>query len=113
MKKFAIPLLVLVLTAAFLTGCGCRNTKPMNTVPTTVPVATMPTTMPTTQPTVPSSNTVPDPTLEDGNGPLPTNATAGPDGITDDLDPTEAQRKIGSNYSTAPTGEPSRKMPHK
>ena len=80
MKKYNILILALVLTAVLFTGCGCRNTKPMNTtVPTTTAApttaaTTQPTTMPTTAPTRE--------TIEDGNGPLPTNATAGEDGDT-------------------------------
>ena len=80
MKKIAIGFLTLVLAVSVLTGCGCRNSQPMNT--------TVPTTMPTTAPTTPSTEatimTVPtvEETIEDGNGPLPTNATAGADGDT-------------------------------
>ena len=79
MKKYTVLFLVIVLTAALLTACGCRNSQPMNT--------TAPTTMPTTMPTETTSmTTAPAPTteatIEDGNGPLPTNATAGPDGDT-------------------------------
>ena len=80
MKKTLITVLTLVLTAALVTGCGCRNSKPMNTTPTTRPT-TAPTTMPTTQATVPTVDPTRD-TIEDGNGPLPTNATAGEDGDT-------------------------------
>jgi len=80
MKKTLAFVLIFVLTAAIFTGCGCRNSKPMNTVPTTRP--TQPTTMPTTQSTtMPTTDPTRD-TIEDGNGPLPTNATAGEDGDT-------------------------------
>ena len=68
MKKFTMLFLVLVLSAAIFTGCGCRNSQPMNT---TVPTETTVQTMPTVEETI-----------EDGNGPLPTNATAGADGDT-------------------------------
>lgn len=82
MKKYAILTLVLVLTAAMFTGCGCRNSKPMNTMPTTMPT-TAPTTAPTTEATTLPTQTQPtEATIEDGNGPLPTNATAGADGDT-------------------------------
>ena len=84
MKKYTLLFLVLVLTAAVFTGCGCRNSQPMNTtVPTTMPT-TAPTTVPTTVPTEATVQTTPtvEETIEDGNGPLPTNATAGPDGDT-------------------------------
>ena len=82
MKRYSIFVLVLVLTAAIMTGCGCRNTKPMNTVPTTVPTteATKPTTPPTTVPTTAptkatESTTTTDSTVDNGNGPLPSDAT--------------------------------------
>jgi hypothetical protein len=83
MKKYTMLFLVLALCAAMFTGCGCRNSQPMNT---TVPT-TMPTTAPTTMPTETTSSTVQtaptvNETIEDGNGPLPTNATAGADGDT-------------------------------
>ena len=77
MKKYSILFVALVLSAAMLTACGCRNSKPMNTVPTTVPTteATKPTTQPTTAPTTrPTETTAPtDATVDNGNGPLPTN----------------------------------------
>ena len=81
MKKITLLLLALSLTAALVTGCGCRNSKPMNTAPTTMPTTaptTLPTTAPTTMPTVDPTRD----TIQDGNGPLPTNATAGADGDT-------------------------------
>ena len=84
MKKYTLLFLVLILTADVFTGCGCRNSQPMNTtVPTTMPT-TAPTTVPTTVPTETTVQTMPtvEETIEDGNGPLPTNATAGPDGDT-------------------------------
>ena len=75
MKRIYMLLAATVLTAAALTGCGCRNTKPaVTTAPTTLPVVTtvpVPTTRPTTVPTVPAE-TATDATIEDGNGPLPT-----------------------------------------
>ena len=80
MKKIAIPLLVLVLAAGILAGCGCQQEMPMATVPmTTLPTrettnpTTRPATMPTTSPTV--KPTAPRETIEDGNGPLPTSPT--------------------------------------
>ena len=74
MKKYAILVLVLVLTAALFTGCGCTNQDPSRntTVPTTTPTAattetTRATTAPTTMPSVePSTNA----TIDNGNGPL-------------------------------------------
>ena len=80
MKKIIAIALALVLTAALLPGCGCRNSKPMDTMPSTRPT-TAPTTAPTTQATQPTVETTRE-TIEDGNGPLPTNATAGADGDT-------------------------------
>ena len=82
MKKYSIFVLVLVLTVALLTACGCRNSKPMNTVPTTVPTteATRPTTQPTTAPTTQPTRgtegtTTTDATVDNGNGPLPSDGT--------------------------------------
>ena len=101
MKKYTMLFLVLVLSAVIFTGCGCRNSQPMNT---TVPT-TMPTTAPTTAPTTPSTEatimTVPtvEETIEDGNGPLPTNATAGADGDTSNA--TE-DTGMGSNARRMP-----------
>ena len=71
MKKYAILVLVLVLTAALFTGCGCTNQDPSRntTVPTTTPTAattetTRATTAPTTMPSVePSTNA----TIDNGN----------------------------------------------
>ena len=80
MKKIIVFIFALVLTAALLPGCGCRNSKPMDTMPTTQPT-TAPTTVPTTQATQPTTQATRE-TIEDGNGPLPTNATAGADGDT-------------------------------
>lgn len=74
MKKYAIFVLVLVLTAVLFTGCGCTNQEPSRntTIPTTTPTAattetTRATTAPTTMPRVePSTNA----TIDNGNGPL-------------------------------------------
>lgn len=84
MKKLTVLFLTVVMIAAAFTGCGCRNTQPATTAPTTMPMAT---TVPTTQPTETTQSTLSTTpatreTIEDGNGPLPTNATAGPDGDT-------------------------------
>ena len=75
MKKYSIFVLALVLTAALLTACGCRNSKPMDTVPTTAPTteATRPTTQPTTAPTTAPTKatertTTTDGTVDHGNG---------------------------------------------
>ena len=88
MKKYAILVLVLVLTAALFTGCGCTNqdSSRNTTVPTTMPTAattetTHATTEPTTMPSVePSTNA----TIDNGNGPL--------DGMTDTTENTAARQ---------------------
>ena len=82
MKKYAILVLVLVLTAALFTGCGCTNQDPSRntTVPTTTPTARA-TTAPTTMPSVePSTNA----TIDNGNGPL--------DGMDDITENTAARQ---------------------
>ena len=100
MKKYSAFFLILVLIAAMVTGCGCRNTRPANTVPTTMPT-TMPATVPTTQPTLNTTEAAETTreTIEDGNGPLPTNATAGADGDT------------SSATETTPMEDASRRVP--
>ena len=79
MKKTITFLTVLVLTLSVLAGCGCRNSKPAETIaPTTMPTTaptTEATTMPTTMPTQPSTEA----TIEDGNGPLSTDSTTATD----------------------------------
>ena len=81
MKRFAILLMTLVLTAAVLTGCGCRKSMPMDTKPTTE-ATSKPTTMPTTEATTrPTETTTPTgETFDNGNGPLPSDDT----GATED-----------------------------
>lgn len=74
MKKSFVLVSALVLTAALMTGCGCRNTQPAaTTAPTTMPTvaATTPTTQ-ATRPTVETTIPTVGPTIEDGNGPLST-----------------------------------------
>lgn len=51
MKKCAILALALVLSAALLAACGCSNSKPANTQPSTLPPTTGATLMPTTEAT--------------------------------------------------------------
>ena len=93
MKTMTALAMVLVLTASLLVGCGCRNNVPattpttMPTVSTTAPTTEM-TTAPTTQATTEQTTS---PTIEDGNGPLPTNATAGADGDTSSATETTAE----------------------
>lgn len=94
MKKYSILILVLVLTAVLLIGCGCRNNKPMNTVPTTVPTTetTRPTTEATTEMTTEATigTEQTDATIDNGNGPLPTEES----GIVGDQD--QARRIPGA-----------------
>ena len=56
MKKHAVLLAVLVLTASLLTGCGCtRQGAPMDTIPSTE-MTILPTNIPeTTAPVMPST----------------------------------------------------------
>lgn len=70
MKKFTMLALLLVLTMAALTGCGCRNYAMPTTVPTTLPTiaTTAPITAPTTAPTT-LPTTATEPTVDYGNGP--------------------------------------------
>lgn len=93
MKRTISIAVLLVLTLAAMTGCGCRNSKPApTTLPTTIPtVATMPTettTVPTTMATEPSVS----PTIEDGNGPLSTDATS----ATDETGSANARGRTGT-----------------
>lgn len=80
MKKNCFLMAVLVLTISVLTGCGCRNSKPAGTSePTTLPTMTTApttemTTVPTTMATEPTNNTI-----QDGNGPMSTDATTATD----------------------------------
>ncbi len=76
MKKTGIFMMVLVLSLSVLTGCGCRNSKPMaTTTPTTLPVmTTTPTTQFTTGTTMDTEPTE-SPTIQDGNGPASTDTT--------------------------------------
>lgn len=86
MKKRSILILVIVLTLAVFTGCGCRNSKPMDTMPTTIPTteateASKATTTPTqaTQPSMPTNQTEStNATVDNGNGPLPTDESVTP-----------------------------------
>lgn len=118
MKKYSALLLVTVFAAALLTGCGCRNTKPAETtMPTTMPTATAPATQ-ATQPSTEDTTPVPESTIEDGNGPLPTNATAGADGDTSDAtESTDAgnsrNRPSNTNPTTGIDGRTHRVMPNR
>lgn len=80
MKHSICAAAVLVLTAALLTGCGCRNSRPAETsAPTTMPT-TMATTEATTEmTTMPTTMPATEATIEDGNGPLSTDGTSATD----------------------------------
>lgn len=81
MKHAFSLMMVLVLTLGVLTGCGCRNSKPAQTAPTTMPtIATVPTTEATTVPTTAATQPSTDATIPDGNGPLPTDETGTTEG---------------------------------
>ena len=77
MKKVCTLLTVLVLTLTVLAGCGCRNSKPAETMaPTTLPTVTIaPTTEATTVPTTAATEPSTSSTIPDGNGPLATDDT--------------------------------------
>lgn len=80
MKQAFTLMTVLVLTLCVLTGCGCRNSRPAETVPTTTPtLATVPTTESTTVPTTRETQPATDATIPDGNGPLTTDETVSTD----------------------------------
>lgn len=95
MKRIQALIPLLVLTVIALVGCGCRNSKPVTTTaPTTAPTTqatTAPTTAPTTMPTTQPTTAPTEATIEDGNGPLPTDSARGGNmprgngGITDSI----------------------------
>ena len=95
MKKICFLMAVLVLTLSVLTGCGCRNSKPAGTSqPTTLPTMTTApttemTTVPTTMATEPTNNTI-----QDGNGPMSTDASAATDETG--MDNARSRGMIGS-----------------
>ena len=81
MKKYAIFALVLVLTAALLTGCGCTP-KDMTPTRPAVTEPILPTNIPeTTVPTVPATEPA---TVMPTETEIPT-ATDDINGITDDI----------------------------
>lgn len=86
MKRYCIPLLVFVLTAAVLTGCRGRNDNMAGTSePTIMPTIEMPTVAPTEATTIPTTEaaTLPsEPTAESAT------ETVGEDGFVD-TNPTE------------------------
>ena len=79
MKRYNMMIMLFVLTAALLTGCGCTGpTMDQTEAPTVLPTneevrpTTRPTTQPTSEPTTmattqPTETTVP---IESGNGPM-------------------------------------------
>ena len=95
MKKITILMFLLVLTISVLAGCGCRNSKPAQTIPTTLPTvvtepATEMTTLPTTIATEPTDNTI-----QDGNGPISTDITS----TTDEADTNNARSRTNGTGS--------------
>lgn len=77
MKKIYAFLSAAVLTLTLFTGCGCRNSAPAPTTETTMPTmaTTVPTTEATTAPTTEMTTAPTDSTIQDGNGPMSTDAT--------------------------------------
>ena len=76
MKKHGMLAALLVLTLLVTTGCGCRNSKPVpTTVPTTMPIATTMPTEASSIPTTMATEATTSPTIQDGNGPISTDAT--------------------------------------
>ena len=79
MKRYNMMIMLFVLTAALLTGCGCTGpTMDQTEAPTVLPTneevrpTTKPTTQPTSEPTTmattePAQTTAP---IESGNGPM-------------------------------------------
>ena len=105
MKKYGVLLLAAVFTVVLFTGCGCRNTKPMETSAPTLPPTSAPTTQATEPPTVATTPST-DATIEDGNGPMPTNATAGADGdtSTDETENARSRSRNSTEDTNATTG---------
>ena len=96
MKKLTVAAMTLVLTLSVLTGCGCRNSRPANTVPTTLPtVTTAPTTEMTTVPTTTPTEAT-ESTIQDGNGPISTDTTT----ATDETDMNRSRGMTGSAGSS-------------
>jgi|GEM_PF-6899049 len=95
MKRISVLAAMLVLTLLALTGCGCRNSKPMaTTLPTTLPtIETDPTTASTTTAT---TETASYPTIQDGNGPISTDSTIGTE-QSQDSDIQGRNGRIGGN----------------
>lgn len=106
MKKYSIFVLVIVLTAALFTGCGCTNRNMDNTsAPTTLPTTemTLPTTEATTMPAAePSTGMTSAPTENDAAG--STNETVdNGNGPLEDTDTTEGTAE-GRARQTTPNG---------
>lgn len=117
MNRYTALALSLVLTATLLIGCGGRknNTNATTTMPTILPTetlapATQAPTQPATQP--PEKDTTPRETIDHGNGPLETNATAQTDGRTDTESSPSGRTGTGNIGPTSPTEvNRSRRMP--
>lgn len=93
MKKTCILMTVLVLTLSVLAGCGCRNSQPASTSePTTLPpMTTAPNTEATSEPTTMATESSDNSTIQDGNGPISTDATT----ATDTTDSGNARSRSG------------------
>ena len=84
MKKYSIFALVLVLSLALLTACGCSNSKPANTQPSTLPPTTGATLMPTTEATtMPTTVATTAPTTEATAMPETSESIGAESGITE------------------------------
>ena len=86
MKRYNMLILLFVLTAALLTGCGCTGpTMAQTEAPTVLPTneEVRPTTRPTTQPTTePTTQATTEPTVttapfDNGNGPMESGTETG------------------------------------
>lgn len=86
MKRYCIAILVFVLTAALMTGCGCTGPTVDETTPPTILPTNGETTAPTRESTsAPSQEstaetsmpTQPNETIDRGNGPLTPETTEG------------------------------------
>lgn len=97
MKKYAAFTFALVLAISLLTGCGCSNSKPANTKPSTLPPTTGATIMPTTEPaTMPTTMATTAPTTEASTSADAT-ATTGNDENNEEATATEQPNEATAN----------------
>lgn len=96
MKRYTIPALVFVLTAALLTGCmGKNDSQGATTAPTVMPTTEAPTTMPTAATTMPSTESTMHTEITEPS----VTETVGEDGVvgsdpTDDTGVNSRSRKV-------------------